>query len=431
MFKFIKRFVVIIASLYSTAYSSVALADAIPECYSFSVAGGPEASSVLVEHKEIWCYQELNSPQNTLFVFNADSAPIKVETSFTVDGEGVMTHASLLQGKRTIHRVVAKEFNPFSIPYNKPKGMQTLAPQFLDAKMLASANQALRVLTTTRAQTFLAAMAIEPGTIDESAEILPWRGYWWAYNGRPLSNGSNSPMAKYDKFVQARTGSNPGAQAWENSRHRYHGINWEGHCNGWAASSVIRPEPKVSKTDSLSGITFTVADQKGLLAETDYCVKLAFFGNRYRGSGSNPYDINAATFHKTLRYYIGTLKKPVATDYKQYLEVDNHIISGYNMKIKKTGVDTYSVVTKLRMHKYDKARSNVPGDAPMYTRTYSYRLKEGANGELSGAWTSGNPDFLWVPLAIEDCANNNPRIDHERIQQMLDLPGVIEPTPNP
>lgn len=422
MFKFIKRLAVIIASLYATA----SLADAAPECYSFSVPGGPEATSVLVEKSEVWCYQELNSPQGTLFVFNADSMPIKAELSFTIDGDGVMTHASLLQGNRTIHKVVAKEFNPFSIPYNKPKDVHALAPQYIDTEMISSANQALRVLTTSRVKSFLTTMAIEPGVVDENADILPWRGYWWAYNGRPLSNGSNSPMAKYDRFVKARTGTNHGSQAWENSRHRYHGINWEGHCNGWAASSVIRPEPKVSKTDSLSGEIFTVADQKGLLAETDYCVKLAFFGNRYRGSASNPYDINAATFHKTIRYYIGTLKKPVAIDYKQYAEIDNHVISGYNMKIKKTGLNTYSVVTKLRMHKYDKARSNIPGYAPVYTRTYSYRLKEGANGELSGAWTSGNPDFLWVPLASEDCANNNPRIDHARIQELLNLPAVSD-----
>lgn len=426
MFKFIKRFVVIIASLYST----IAVADAGPSCYSFSVPNGPEADSVVVEQKEVWCYQQLRSPHGTLFVFNADSMPVKTDLSFTLDADGVMTHSSLMQGRRTFHKVLAKDFNPFSIPYNEPKGLQRIAPQNIDVKMLSSANEVLRVLSMARAS--ISPMALEVGEFDADAEVKPWRGYWWAYNGRPLSNGSNSPMAKYDRFVKARTGTNPGSQAWENSRHRYHGINWEGHCNGWAASSVLRVEPTKSKKDSVSGEEFTVSDIKGLLSETDYCVKLAFFGNRYRGPNSNQYDINAATFHKTLQYYIGSLKKPIATDYKQFEEVDNHVISGYNMKIKKTGADTYSVVTKIRIHRYDKSRSSEPGIAPVYTRTYSYRLREAADGTLSGAWTSGNPDFLWVPLASEDCNNNNPRIDHAMIQQVLDLPNVSDvPEPRP
>lgn len=418
MFKLFKRFVVIIASLYSVQV----FADTAPACYGFTVAEGPEADAAVVESKEIWCYQQLSHPQGTLFVFNADSDNIKPELAFTVDADGVMTHASLVQGRRTVHKVLVKDFNPFSIPVNEPKGLTAIAPQFLNSKMLGSANEALRVLSTSRSM--LTTLSLEPGTIDEDAEVKPWRGYWWAYNGRRLSNGPNSPMAKYDRYVKARTGANPGSQSWENSRHRYHGINWEGHCNGWAASSVIRSEPVASKFDEQSGVTFSVSDQKGLLAETDYCVKIAFFGARYRGSNSNPRDINPALFHKTLRYYIGNLKKPVATDYKQLAEVDNHVISGYTMTIKKTGTNTYSVKTKIRIHKYDKGTSSEPGMAPLYTRTYSYRLREAADGSLTGSWTSTNPDFLWVPLASEDCNNNNPRIAHDRIQEILDLPAV-------
>ncbi|MES2803652.1 MAG: hypothetical protein V4654_14265 [Bdellovibrionota bacterium] len=418
MFKLFKRFVVIIASLYSVQV----FADTAPTCYSFAVPDGPEADAAVVEHQESWCYQQLSSPQGRLFVFNADAEKISPELSFMIDADGVMTHASLMQGRRTLHQVLVNEFNPFSIPHNEPKNLQPLVPQFLDTKMLISANEVLRMLSTQRAG--FSSLEMVTGTLVEDADIKPWRGYWWAYNGRRLSNGPNSPMAKYDRYVKAKTGTNPGSQSWENSRHRYHGINWEGHCNGWAASSVLRPEPKASKFDAQSGATFTVSDQKGLLAETDYCVKTAFFGSRYRGSNSNSRDINAALFHTTLQYYIGNLKKPVAVDYKQFAEVDNHVISGYTMNIKKTGADTYSVVTKIRIHKYDKGTSSVPGVAPLYTRTYSYRLREAADGSLTGSWTSGNPDFLWVPLASVDCNNNNPRIDHDRIQEILDLPEV-------
>lgn len=421
MFKFIKRFVVIIASLYSAH----AFADSNPTCYSFTVSEGPEADAAIVENKETWCYQQLSSPAGTLFVFNADTDKVIPELSFTIDPDGVMTHTSVKRGIRSVHKVLVKEFNPFSIPYNEPKKMQPLVPQFLDKELTSSANEALRVLSTSDAKLEkLDTLEMDIGEITEESDIKPWRGYWWAYNGRRLSNGSNSPMAKYDRFVKARTGSNPGSQSWENSRHRYHGINWEGHCNGWAASSVLRAEPATSKFDEQSGVTFSVTDQKGLLAETDYCVKIAFFGSRYRGRNSNARDIGAALFHKTLRYYIGTLKKPIAVDYKQLGPVDNHVISGYTMTITKTGTNSYAVTAKVRIHKYDKAPSQTPGEAPLYTRTYSYRLTEASDGSLTGSWTSTNPDFLWVPLASVDCNNNNPRINHDRIQEILDLPAA-------
>ncbi|WP_409478811.1 hypothetical protein [Pseudobdellovibrio sp. HCB154] len=425
MFKFIKRFVVIIASFYSAHV----FADAQPACYSFTVPEGPEADAAVVETKETWCYQQLSSPMGTLYVFNVDAEKVVPELAFTMDPDGVMTHGSLKQGVRSVHKVLAKDFNPFSIPYNEPKHMKAEVPQYLDQQLMSSANETLRVLSTSTAPVEkivdLESLEMDTGEITEESDIKPWRGYWWAYNGRRLSNGSNSPMAKYDRFVKARTGSNPGSQAWENSRHRYHGINWEGHCNGWAASSVLRAEPSASKYDDQSNTTFSVSDQKGLLAETDYCVKIAFFGNRYRGSNSNPRDIGAALFHKTLRYYIGTLKKPIAVDYKQLEPVDNHVISGYTMKIKQTGARTYAVTAKVRIHKYDKSPSSDPGEAPSYIRTYSYRLTEASDGSLTGSWTSSNPDFLWVPLASVDCNNNNPRINHDRIQEMLDLPVVM------
>lgn len=425
MFKFIRRFVVIIASLYSAH----AFADATPNCYLYTVPAGPEAAAMVVEKKETWCYQQLSSPQGTLFVFNADADKVLPELSFTIDPDGVMTHASMKKGVRSVHKVLAKDFNPFSVPYREPRGMPTSsASRLLSKEFLHSASEALRVLSTSRSVLVsidsISTLALETGVISEDADIKPWRGYWWAYNGRRLSNGSKSPMAKYDRFVRARTGSSPGTQSWENANHRYHGIVWEGHCNGWAASSVLRAEPAFPKYDSRSGVTFSVSDQKGLLAEVDYCAKVAFFGSRYRGSRSNPRDINPALFHNTLRYYIGTLKKPVAVDYKQYAPVDNHIISGYTMDIRRTGVNTFAVIAKLRMHKYDSGISQTPGTAPLYTRTYSYRLREGDNGTLTGTWTSGNPDFLWVPLASVDCGSNNPRINHDRMQEILDLPAL-------
>lgn len=397
-------------------------------CYQIAQPDRPDATSVLSPiHSEVWCYQKLNSPSADLYVFNADEEKVKPELAFVIDKDGVMTHGSLLAGKTTIHKLLVSDFNPFSVPLTEPTYLESLSSQdfriLFEGRALLnnSAEEVLKILTAPSDEP-IENFALQTGKQSASAEITPWRGFWWPYNNRPLSRTTMSPLAKYDRFVKARTGSNPGAQAWENRYHRYHGINWEGHCNGWAASSVLRKEPTEPKSDSQSGVVFTVSDQKGILAETDYCAKVAFFGSRYRGRVTdNIYDINAGTFHKTLKYYIGSLGKPVATDYKNAEPVDNHVISGYTMNVVKTGANTYSVVTTIRIHRYDNAASNNTGDAPPYTRTYRYNLVENSDGSLRGSWRSTNPDFLWVPLSSTKCGNNNQRISETYVSEILAL----------
>jgi hypothetical protein len=263
--------------------------------------------------------------------------------------------------------------------------------------------------------------AVSEGRFTEESNVKPWRGYWWPYKNQPLAGTSSAPLSKYDRFVKARTGISPGAASWERSHHVYSGIWWEGHCNGWAASSVLRKQPH-SVTDSRSGVSFTVSDIKGILAETDYCANVAFFGRRYNGRrGDNIKDILPGTFHRTLTYYIGSLKKPVAMDYHRDPAVDNHVVSGYTMDITKTGANTFRVTAVLTVHKYDGSRANTPGTAPRYTRTYKYNLTQNSDGSLSGSWISTNPDFLWVPLSPADCGSNNARISHRRVAELLDL----------
>src|SRR5690606_15105934 len=246
------------------------------------------------------------------------------------------------------------------------------------------------------------------------------RGYWWPYKGAPLYGSANSPLSKYDRYVQAHTGSNPNSVSWERTNHRYKGVSWEGHCNGWAASAVLRAEPRVSRRDPVSGITFSVGDQKGLLAETDYCAKVAFFGTRYpKGSRQ---DIFPDRFHKTLGYYISNLGKPVNLDYNSAGPVDNHVITGYSMNIQSTGTNVYTVTAKLTVHKYDSSSSAAPGMAPTYIRNYKYQLHTDSAGNiLRGTWLTNNPDFLWVPLSPTECSSNNPRINSQMVLNILNL----------
>jgi hypothetical protein len=389
-------------------------------CYKIEMKESPAAENNLSPIEEIWCYQKLMNPAGSIYIYNADSNQVKPELALVIDKDGILTHSSLLAGKLTVHRVLAKDFNPFSIPLTEPTHLQAL-PRDFTVGFSPLAENVLNYLlshTSTPVETF----NLFEGTLEGHANAFPWRGFWWPYKGRPLSGSSNSPMVKYDRFVRSRSGSNSSAAAWENSHHLSTGLWWEGHCNGWAASSILRSEPRSSKYDSSTGITFSVSDIKGLLSEADSCVNSSFFGHRYNGARDNIRDINPALFHKTLTYYVGSLRKPIVTDYHNDSVVDNHVISGYSMTVSQAGTHNYRVTVVLRMHKYDSFRTDAPGMAPTYNRTYRYILRKDASGNIvDGSWLSDNPDFVWVPLSSGNCSGRNPWIKDNWIQSLLRL----------
>ena len=390
-------------------------------CYRLQLPGNPDATSVIARPRsETWCYQKLTRPMGATYIYNADGDKVRAELAMVIEADGIMTHGSLLAGQLTVHKVRAKEFNPFPVPLAEPMHLSNIPAAAIDS-LDESARDVLEYLISQPS-------TIETFTLDDqafvpnaSSRVLPWRGYWFPYKSQQMS----AVLRKYDQFVRSRTGSSPGASAWEASHHRYTGTWWEGHCNGWAASSVLRAQPRATRHDPTSGVSFSVSDQKGLLAETDFCSNYSFFGDRYEGGGDNRRDIEPALFHKTLTYYVGKLGKPVAMDYRSDTAVDNHIVSGYSMNMQKTGANTYSVTAKLRVHKYDSSRIDTPGVAPVYTRTYKYTLRTDAGGNpISGRWISENPDFLWVPLSPASCASNNPRLDRRHVSELFTFLGL-------
>jgi hypothetical protein len=391
-------------------------------CYKFEVTDSPEmAASITHSHLETWCYKQLAQPMGAYFVYNADEAKVRPEMSFVIEADGMMTHSSLAAGKLTNHRVNVHEFNPFPVPAFPPHAMMSTAVGEVDG---VSAENVLRLLDEEPSTESTLAIQEGDSAAAVPAERLPFRGYWWPYHNAPLYGSSSSPLAKYDRYVSARTGSNPGARSWESSHHAYRDISWEGHCNGWAASAILRAEPKASHRDSTSGVTFSVSDMKGIVAEKDYCANVAFFGKRYNGRrGDDIRDIYPQVLHRVITYYVGQLGKPVAVDHHRDPSVDNHIISAYKMSIVKVNDTRFKVTMVATIHKYDGSRSNTPGVAPTYTQTYKYYLDTDASGNVTGgSWISTNPDFLWVPLSPTSCGSNNPRLSENYVEAILNLP---------
>ena len=379
-------------------------------CYEILMDKPQLAEAEIAEGtKEIWCYQQATTPRVGTFIYNADQDQVLPELSLLKDEAGEVTHASLLQGELTYHKVNAKDFNPFPVPLDEPRHLpRVITPRFLMSE--EATNQVFQKLIKAHDTEEAADLSTRPGTYSAAVATvrLPWRGYWWPQRGQTLA----PTLHKYDTVLRAN-GLPSNAVGWEASRHAWGGAWWEGHCNGWAAASILRREPRNPRV--ISGVEFSVGNQKGLLAEKDYCVKAAFFGGRSLAQYISP-----QSFHKTLRYYIGNLGKPVAMDYQPSGVVDNHVISGYSMRITNRDIDSLEVTAVLQMHKYDGKNTDEVGVAPRYTRTYRYVLNTDVGGVItSGYWISGNPDFMWVPLSPSTCRSGNSWVNEEWVQAII------------
>jgi hypothetical protein len=401
------------------------VADAV--CYRLPARNTPNADLITrFSHTETWCYRALNDPAGATFIFRGDSDKIRPETSAIVESDGTLVHASNVGGTLTLHRLKSR-YNPLGIPLQPPVGLPR-APEAESQSLLSLSNQTLDVFRRLPVvnENLAASWALtgEPvGTLSERSEVRPWRGFWWPYQSGRLHRGASSPLAKYDRFVRANSNEASSARAWEARNHGFVGVQWSGHCNGWAAAAMMRPEPRQPKHDPVSGVTFSVSDLKGILTEKDKCVETAFFGSRYDGiAGDDINDIYAADFHETLLYYIGKLHNPVAMDHMRGVGVQNQVISAYKMNITRLGADEFDVQTVVTIHRYDDGWSNRIGEAPTYQQRYRYKLWMDGEGAITASqWLSDNPDFLWAPLAPQACGFANSQLSEEWIAKIMAL----------
>ena len=357
-------------------------------------------------------------PDGGLFIFHGEGE-LRPELSMRVHPDGTITHYSLLAGKLSIHQ--ARDFNPLGLPLTEPvREPSAGATTFAQFASLEKVYGNLARFTPRHAMPMVA-----EGRYRARASVIPWAGSSWAFRYAQLFTGEDAPLAKYENFALAHTGSVTGALQWEIANHSDDGHWWGGHCNGWAVSSIIRPEPTKAVFDPVSGVRFSIADQKGLLAVTDYCAHITMFGSRYRGEGSDITDVDPLTFHKAITYYVGYLKKPMAMDYRPDLVVDTHVVSGYNMRVRRPEPQRYRINIDVIMHAYDKMGTDRVGAAPAYTRSFVYDLFVDAGGTfVSGVWHSPNPDFIYVPVGSMTCDDRHLGITQERVGAILSLPSM-------
>jgi len=376
------------------------------------------------DEAEVWCRDLRNSEARVYWRQNLTETVLPEDLILqTKDGSWV--HSSLAKGQRLVVRTKGLDL----VPFNIKEHLQTFE-KFPRALMKGQAVDPKRSLQLLQAAKVVQTRKLTEGVFSAqlTADRLPFGGYWWPYEKLELASGAYSPLGKFDRWYLQNFNKPNESHQWEAQNHNLQQVSWGGHCNGWAASSILYPEPNEAVADPVSKIVFLPSDLKGILASTSFCVNWAFYGKRYRQPGDDLKDISPDRFHKLLEHYILNLNKPIAFDYFSKAEVDNNIITGYRLTITNEGPNIFHVDASIQAADYDHARSEDAGPAKGRSFYYSYRLTTDAAGEIvSGSWISAeNPDFLWVPVSQANCGRENPHLDFQKVNKILQLPKAAE-----
>ncbi len=272
-----------------------------------------------------------------------------------------------------------------------------------------------------------------PKSGDDKAMVkpVPWSGYWFSRQ----QLGMVKVLEKYDSFVQAKTGSNPGAKDWEaNPRNNHYGPNqpsWAGHCNGWAAAAILEPEP--TKPRKVDGITFSVGDQKALLTELYMSCSCQFYGKRKNDNFPISLDIRPDIFHRLLLDNIKEKNRAMVADITFNSPVWNYPIYGYETEWKKSWLVPHQInVTTTVYFADDGVQADYLG-TKTFTKTYRYNLYTNGKGEIVfGTWALASqfdhPDFIWIPIAATPAEyGENPKIAANFIHQIVGRAGTESP----
>ena len=295
-----------------------------------------------------------------------------------------------------------------------------------------------KILSVILLFTLLAPITLLADSAQGEIRPAPWSGDWWSRKKGLMVKGwpghKPSPFERYDSYVHSRTGRNPGAHAWEknirNGHYNPKAEDWEGHCNGWAAASILAPEPRITRVRN--GITFEVADQKAVLSEVYMNTYCKFYGNRnWERPGDDPDDIYPDEFHRLLMQYISSGKSAMICDTSYDRQVWNFPLYKFESEWSTGWFDDSKLKVKTTVYYVDDGvRPDFIG-TKWFKTTYNYNLFLDGNGNIiDGEWTWGSknnhPDFVWVPTgnAPNPAGSNqeNPCFDPKFVKEVTEGP---------
>lgn len=279
---------------------------------------------------------------------------------------------------------------------------------------------------------FFSIFIYSDGSDSAETTLKPWSGWWWPIkdgglatgvvirNGSSLAdwNGYPSPMQKYD-MVETKNGRGS-AFLWEYENHYDpNALSWNGHCDAWAAASIVDAEP--TSPGEESGVYFRVGDKKGLLTECNVGDTATMYGHRYNGNpGDDKNDIYPDLFHEKLIEYIKNRNEPIIIENDPGVEVWNYPCFKYEMHWTDDGNIRHVTTTVYLVS--DAVDPDYVGTA-YYPFTYTYDLQLDDDGNIiGGKWTGSSvdyhPDFIWE---VDSVNKGNPNLDYNEVLNISNL----------
>lgn len=244
----------------------------------------------------------------------------------------------------------------------------------------------------------------QPPLAGAAVDPFPWSGWWWPASPGigPTLFAPDGPLDKYDRYVEATGGDDPATRDWEQRNVYFPGITWAGHCNGYAAAALLEPEP--TSAISSAGITFTVADLKGLLADYHFADAAAW---TFGGDGS----VDPADFHRMLLDWVERRNKGFVVSFDLGGgEVWSYPLGQFESEWAPDAVEDglWHVTTTVWL-----ADMNVPADfvgTRLYPgeagKTFTYDVHGDPRQPTDGVWTGASadgrfahPGRIWYPRA--------------------------------
>ena len=287
-----------------------------------------------------------------------------------------------------------------------------------------------------------AIQADQPPRAAAEVEVPAWSGWWWPASPSIAPNlfAPNSPLDKYDHYVELVTGEDPGTRDWERRELYYPGSLWAGHCNGFAAAALLEAEP--TGPVEVLGITFNVADLKGLLV--DY-----HFGDAAAWSFGSEDELNPADFHRTLLDWLQVNGKGFVLTFDMGGgEVWSYPVYRFDTEWSPdaTEPDLWHVKTTVWMADMD-VPANFVGTRPFPSaagKTFEYTLRGDPREPSDGAWTGASrggrfarPGRIWYPEPLVRNTERelvSPGLDYQTLSNILagsDGSDLASPAPAP
>lgn len=291
----------------------------------------------------------------------------------------------------------------------------------------------------------LGPLVVEEGKTSFTAERPAWSSWWYPLKDRELtrsSQGTPSPLQRYDQLVSSLTGQ--AAQATSLQNRFYDSLDqppWAGLCDARAFAAALHPEPQRSAL--IRGVCFTPKDLKALLIMTYSKVDpdqwQGIWGEPASGSQSVKDDIFPQDFLKLIMVELGQKKRHLLFDSDPDSEVWTEVINSAELTVRKTA-DVHKVSARLyistpsyKISAEEQQRENRAGigaiEAPFIYTFDLFGKWDGSKflverGEWTGDSIKSHPDFaIQLPenLSQVNRESTNAHITAEWVDHILNL----------